>query len=815
MGLFTVTPRFLVLPFSLPFRRKAAANRQVGLALVRLRLRLALLTMAIVPVAISMALVIAVLESQGLDLRSRASGESATISTALASQIQRTEGMLQVLAGDPWFGRGLVDPTLLDRARESLHTLATTSGGLVPGAALADANGVVRLRLTNESVQVPVGTVTVDPALLNATLALPIGRVERSDAFRASDGTMQFTLAMPLMGTTPAAAPIGILAFDVSLPALVGSIEPRLDAEGAYALLVDRPTGTVVADSRTLSSPSASGQPSGPSDLGTSLQAMVSGSSEVWQTLLSEGWAAGAADVAPASSGPTWSVVVLQPASPPSFPADLVFLLALAAGVVIVMAVWMSQQILRPAEQLETSRSELRRMYESAREDSLRDALTGLGNHRAFQEEMQRQIEWYRRYHVPVALLLIDVDDLKIVNDSEGHAAGDEQLQHMGQLISQAKRFSDRAFRIGGDEFALLMPHTDVPGALQLGRRLLQRANQVTGDMRPLPFSGGVSACPGLATTRGQLYAQADAALYFCKRHGRSAVDVYDADRDHESDQTVSDELRAAVVRMTSERLLRAVFQPIVDLHTGAILGYEGLIRPTAGAPFSNPGEMFGAADAVGHIVELDTACFDVVTAAARAIPEDKLVSVNLSPRTVEAPDFGVANLLASLEQHGLDPRRVIVELTERESVQDLARLRRNLSDLQAAGIRIAADDVGAGNAGLRLLSQFRFDIVKLDLSLVQDGAQRDTSHAVLRSLRDLAGRWGAFVIAEGVETREQLQMVRQLGMSAGQGYLLGRPGTDVGLAALDLEDLEREVLVMQNSGGAAELVGQALGPAA
>src|SRR5664280_640665 len=149
--------------------------------------------------------------------------------------------------------------------------------------------------------------------------------------------------------------------------------------------------------------------------------------------------------------------------------------------------------------------------------------------------------------------------------------------------------------------------------------------------MRPLPFSGGVSACPGLATTRGQLYAQADAALYFCKRHGRSAVDVYDADRDHESDQSVSDDLRAAVVRMTSERLLRAVFQPIVDLHTGAILGYEGLIRPTAGAPFSNPGEMFGAADAVGHIVELDTACFDVVTAAARAIPRDKLVSVNLS----------------------------------------------------------------------------------------------------------------------------------------------------------------------------------------
>ena len=191
------------------------------------------------------------------------------------------------------------------------------------------------------------------------------------------------------------------------------------------------------------------------------------------------------------------------------------------------LTVWMTRQILRPAEELERSRTEMRKMYETAREDSLRDGLTGLGNHRAFQEELDREIEWYQRYRVPVSLLMIDLDDLKLVNDSDGHAAGDELLREMGRLIGDIARYADRAFRIGGDEFAILMPHTDAEGAMQIAHRLLERALQPRGERHaPLPFSGGISACPQYATTRTQLYAQADAALYWCKRHGRASVDV-------------------------------------------------------------------------------------------------------------------------------------------------------------------------------------------------------------------------------------------------------------------------------------------------
>ena len=128
--------------------------------------------------------------------------------------------------------------------------------------------------------------------------------------------------------------------------------------------------------------------------------------------------------------------------------------------------------------------------------------------------------------------------------------------------------------------------------------------------------------------------------------------------------------------------------------------------------------------------------------------------------------------------------------MTERETVEDLDELRRNVKALRSAGLRLAADDVGAGNAGLRLLSAIQFDVVKIDLSLVQDGATHDPSHAILRALQALAAQWNASVVAEGIETSEQLAVVRSLGITAGQGYLLGRPGNEPVADPLDLESL-------------------------
>ena len=466
----------------------------------------------------------------------------------------------------------------------------------------------------------------------------------------------------------------------------------------------------------------------------------------------------------------------------------------------IALTVWMSRQVLRPAEELERSRSEIARMYEIARADSLRDGLTGLGNHRAFQEELDRELEWYQRYKVPVALLLIDLDDLKLVNDSAGHAAGDEMLRDMGRLIGEVGRYADRAYRIGGDEFAILMPHTDAEGALHIARRLQERALKPRSGSPAIPFSGGVSACPLLATTRAQLYAQADAALYWCKRHGRASLDIFHPVRDRAANQEATTELSAAIARVVNERLIRPVYQPIVELATGRVMGFEGLTRPAPESGFADPGMMFSSAETVGRTVELDLVCLHAVIAGAREMPAEQMLTINISPRTIEAPHFSAEALLVMLARYSIAPGRVVVELTEREKVEDVNRLQANLGALKRVGMRIAADDVGAGNAGLRLLSQMRFDIVKIDLSLVQEGAERDSSRAVLRSLGELAGRWGASVIAEGLETISQLKMVRELGISAGQGYLLGRPMPQPTLQSVDLAAIEAGGLVLSRS---------------
>ena len=489
--------------------------------------------------------------------------------------------------------------------------------------------------------------------------------------------------------------------------------------------------------------------------------------------------------------------------SPRAVSVQVLGLIAALSIVLVPIVIWLPRYLLHATERLERSSTEMRRLYEVAREASLRDALTGLGNHRAFQEELDRQLDWYNRHRVKVALLLIDLDDLKLVNDSEGHAAGDEMLRDLGALIQQSLRYADRAFRIGGDEFAVLMPHTGATDALQIAQRLQQRALRPPAGRRPIPFSAGISVCPELATTRSQLYAQADAALYWCKRHGRSSIDVFDSARDRGPNLETTAELSASIARVITDSRLRPVYQPIVDLSTGRVLGFEGLIRPAAESGFADPASLFQAAESVGRTVELDQACLQAVIEGARSMPADQLLTVNVSPRTVEAPHFSAESLLAMLARNGMAAQRVVVELTERETFEDVQRLQANLAALQRAGVRVAADDVGAGNAGLRLLSQFRFDIVKIDLTLVQDGTERASSRAVLRSLRDLAGRWGASVIAEGLETVGQLRTVRELSMTAGQGYLLGRPIPHPVLAAVDIAAIEAGATILGRNVGA------------
>jgi diguanylate cyclase (GGDEF)-like protein len=474
-------------------------------------------------------------------------------------------------------------------------------------------------------------------------------------------------------------------------------------------------------------------------------------------------------------------------------PAQVAALIALATLLAVLIR-WMTHQILRPAAELEASRVRLHRAYEEVREFALVDGLTGLGNHRSFQEEFEAHLDQARRYRHELSLVLLDLDEFKQVNDAQGHAVGDDLLAEVGRLLLAQIRRADRAFRIGGDEFAILLPHTNADGAAQLARRVLAAGLSVrpaASYARPISFSAGVVSCPEHATNREQLQLYADSAMYRGKRAGRTVVTVVDPALDGERvDEQKRAALSDAVARVIDERALRPVYQPLVHLQTGRVIGFEGLIRPLPGSPFPNPGALFSAAEAGGRIVDLDLACLDAVIAGAIAIPDPLLVTLNVSPRTLEAPEFGAARLVNMLDRAGFPAERVILEVTEREVIHDVSRVLAVLERCRAAGIRIAADDVGAGNAGLRLLSQFRFDVVKIDLSLVQAGTGHATVRAVLSSLVDLARRWGALVVAEGVENQAQLAMAGELAIDAGQGYLLGRPGDRVDIERIDIAAL-------------------------
>ena len=468
----------------------------------------------------------------------------------------------------------------------------------------------------------------------------------------------------------------------------------------------------------------------------------------------------------------------------------MVRLILLAVVIPVAMAGFVGR-VMRPAAALEAMAEQMRTLYSEARLDALLDPITGLGNHRAFQEELHRQIEEAGRHGHSVALAIIDLDDLKRVNDDYGHAGGDQLLASVGRLLVSAARTPDRAYRLGGDEFGLLLPRTSAEEAHVVIHRILAAA--LSGETtfgHPFSFSGGVSAFPEPSRDGRSLQRSADAALYYAKRHGRTDIQVFDPTRHGVVDDNRSaTELAEAIGRVTADRGLTPVYQPIFDLASGEPIGFEGLVRPVPGSEFRDPSSLFAAAEVADRTIELDMLAIETIVAGVGEGFAAQYLSVNLSPRSLEA-EFPVTALVTLLHDHGLDANRVVLELTEREAVEDMDALRANVARCRDAGFRIAADDVGAGNAGLRLLSEIVFDVVKIDLSLVQGGVLRDPAIAVLRAIQNMAAQSNASVVAEGIETVEQLEAIRRLSISSGQGYLLAAPGPQARSPRVDIEQL-------------------------
>ncbi len=755
---------------------------------VRWRLWGAMLALALVPTAAGIYLTASLLgQVEPVPQLERAHQTSEAAAGLLATE-QAIESRLLVAAGNTAMGTladGVRGASERQTAARVLEGLRGSDGAVVSGAC------IVR---SGDGRSIPLGSdrgaerfdACADALLRGQALSATADTVTHA----RSDGG-RLLLAAPLRSVSGRDG--GVLSVEVDVPALFDRGRSS-SADAVASMIVDMGSSEVIARSPMTADPAA-GAERHLESLTRHVGGIVAGDAETGHQLAAMGLAPSLLPLWGNGDGSRMALLQVWPSPSVPIPSQLrlAFVILLASAILAV--VLLARYFLNPFEELADSRTELQVLYHEAREDALADGLTGLGNHRAFQEELARQISAFDERGTAFSVVLLDLDDLKVVNDREGHAAGDETLRLMARTMREQGRDNDLLFRTGGDEFAMLLPGADIEDATGVAERILHFCKRPHEGARSCAFSGGISGVPWFTRHGGLVYQQADAALYWAKRHGRGLIEVFDADRDH-----LPDEYNAvtgnAVAEVITGKLLSPVFQPIVDLRSGRILGFEGLIRPDPNGPLPNTERLFAAAAASGRTVELDLACIEVVVNGARAIGPDRLLTLNLSPRTLEVKDFDAAWLLKSLVRNGISPSRVIIELTEREEVDDLVRLRRTFATLQQYGLRLAADDVGAGNAGLRLLSQVQFDIVKIDLSLVQDGVRRLGSRAVLQSLRDLALSQDARIVAEGVETVQQLRVIRELDIGAGQGFLLGRPEVSVAKTFVDVRQLASGLVV-------------------
>jgi diguanylate cyclase (GGDEF)-like protein/PAS domain S-box-containing protein len=437
-----------------------------------------------------------------------------------------------------------------------------------------------------------------------------------------------------------------------------------------------------------------------------------------------------------------------------------------------------------------TQRDVTDRMRVSARLHELAyfDTLTGLANRAALHDELRSAMHRARVHETEIALLKIDLDDFRRVNDRWGVQAGDALLRVAADRLRSVIRPQDVLARVGGDEFALLLK--DLPSgegdrvARELAARILAAVREEPHEVGDLRLEVRVSVGVGLyrqgtTMTSTDLVHDADLAAEAAKKGGKDTVRVHrtpSGDAVLVPDDAFDPAAAAGELdRVLGEGLLAAAFQPIVALASGEVVGYEALARGPEGSSLHRPDRLFAAAAAAGRTVELDWACrLTAVRGALDAgLGRGASLFLNCEPAAIDAPCPPEHAELWARAQREL---ALVVEITERAITARPAELARVLGDQRAAGHAVALDDLGADVRSLALLSLIDPDVIKVDLRLVQDRPSTDQA-AIVSAVAAERERGGAQVLAEGIETEAHLEVARALGATLGQGWHFGRPG--------------------------------------
>jgi diguanylate cyclase (GGDEF)-like protein/PAS domain S-box-containing protein len=429
--------------------------------------------------------------------------------------------------------------------------------------------------------------------------------------------------------------------------------------------------------------------------------------------------------------------------------------------------------------------TEQHQLEQELKHQAYHDALTGLPNRVLFADRAADAIDHAHRTERVVGMLFVDLDDFKVVNDTMGHGSGDELLTSVAGRLAASVRPSDTAARLGGDEFALLIDDAPDTEAVEAFAERIVAA--FTEPFRLTDAEVITTATVGVATSADsadadELLRHADLALYAAKTAGKRRWRRYQPALS--AGMLRRREVQAALEEAVNNSEFTLAYQPIVELNTGQIVGFEALIRwPHHQWGMMLPGQFITLAEETGHIVPLGAwvvrqALSDMVQWRRRMESPDDAgphVSVNVSARQFRDPGF-VTGVRAALRESGLPPSALLLELTESVLFGDSERIGAELDELKQIGVRLAIDDFGTGYSSLSYLLQLPIDVLKIDKSFVTGIAASWRQHALVKGIVRLAGTLEVEVIAEGIETETERELLAGMGCQYGQGYLLSVP---------------------------------------
>ena len=405
------------------------------------------------------------------------------------------------------------------------------------------------------------------------------------------------------------------------------------------------------------------------------------------------------------------------------------------------------------------------------------DALTGLANRPSFNKRLEQEIKAADATGRKLAVLCLDLDRFKEVNDLFGHAAGDTMLMSVAEVVSKVLDESQMMARLGGDEFAVLMPCMHAAAAGRLAERILDgfRAERDDTSGPLIATSIGIALYPDDAHGMQALMSNADTALYRAKSEGRGTYRFFEARMGAEvrDRRILEHDLRYAIARGEME----LVYQPQSDLATGDVVGFEALLRWRHGTRGSiTPMHFIPIAEETGLIIQIGEWVLREACRQAASWQKPLSIAVNVSGVQILSPHF-VPLVHEILVETGLRPDRLEIEITETALIRDPNRARLTLRQLKALGIRIAMDDFGTGYSSLSNLRSFPFDKIKIDGSFIRSVHSNAQTAAIVRSVLGLGRGLGLPVLAEGVESEEELRFLAGENCHEAQGYFIGRPG--------------------------------------